>query len=259
MDSDMTSELQNLREERDRLRKERDNFQGELKSFLDRDEEFIHGKLELYSQELYRRIQTEFYGRIKISIWVAGILLLIGSFGGFLTLKDMARQAIDDAIQKREADLKRLTDTEIDDVVKLRTQTQMALDETHRVTNAAKTDAARKSAEIAKQTEEARKLILETTNYWRATKLSVDKVKGIPPSPQEDAASRRSQQIVSCLRDAGVHDPDTDMWYAVIKSDTELLQNALTRGANPNITDLDLARRHADVISKNCPGLLPQK
>ncbi|MCU1255730.1 MAG: hypothetical protein JWM83_2029 [Candidatus Angelobacter sp.] len=259
MASDSTSELQQLSEECERLRKDRDHYQGDLKSVLDRNEEFLADKLKLFSQELSKQIQIEFYERIKTSLWIAGLLLAVASLGGFLTIRDMAKHAIDDAIQKRESDFKHLSDTGIEDVVKLRTQTQIALEETRRVTNAAKADAARKSAEITKQTEDARRLILDTTKYWEAAKIAIDRAKGTPPTQKEESESQRTRQIVTCLREAGVHDVDVDEFYAVIKDDVALLQDALARGANPNVTTGDLIRRHADVVSKSCPSLSPRK
>jgi hypothetical protein len=257
MASDTTSELQRLREECDRLRKDRDNYQNDLKGVLDRNEEFLYEKVKSFSHELSKQIQDEFYERIKISLWIAGILLAIASLGGFLTVKDMAKQAIDDAIQKRESEFKHLSDTGIEDVVKLRTQTQIALEETRRVTNTAKADAARKSSEIAKQTDNARKLILETTKYWDAAKPAIERAKGKPQDSRDESESRRTNQIVVCLKDAGVHDADVDEFYAVIKNDIDLLKDALSRGANPVVTTGELMQRHRDVMSKSCPALLP--
>lgn len=47
------------------------------------------------------------------------------------------------------------------------------------------------------------------------------------------------------LQGAGVDDPDVDLFVAVLTRDLKALQSALLRGADPNITDGELLRRHA--------------
>ncbi len=84
MSGDAGSDLQMLTQECERLRKERDNYQGDLKNLLDRNEEFLSQKLKLFSQDLSKQIQDDFYGRIKTSLWVASLLLAIASLGDSL-------------------------------------------------------------------------------------------------------------------------------------------------------------------------------
>lgn len=257
--NDVQRELNALREECARLRKERNDYQDDFKAIEARFGEYAGAKLTLLSHELAEQIKNGFYSRVKAVLWIAGILFAVATLGGFLTIKDLARQAIDEAIQRRESDFKRLTDTGLDDVVKLRTDVQLALAETRRVTSAANADALRKSADIAKQAGRARDLILETTRYWDAAKVSIDRADGKLETPKDKSRDSHTEQVVNCLRDAAIHDADVDVFYGVLKNDLNVVKDAMDRGANPTVTLGDLIQRHRDVMRKNCPSLLPRE
>jgi hypothetical protein len=49
---------------------------------------------------------------------------------------------------------------------------------------------------------------------------------------------------MKALRDAGVDDPEVDLFDAVLRNDLPLLKSALRRGADPNVRDARVIRRH---------------
>ncbi|MFZ0818501.1 MAG: hypothetical protein WAM91_00410 [Candidatus Acidiferrales bacterium] len=255
-DQSKSTEIASLRDECERLRKERDGFRDVLKEGQVQAEDLLSAKLKVLAQDLARQVQEEFVGRVKTLLWVAGLFIGIATLGGFFTIRDLAKQAIDDAIVKRESQFSQLANTELSDVVNLRTQTAMALDETRRLTDATKADVQRKAAEISQQTDQAKKLILETTKYWEATKKSVNRVKGIPPTQAENNEQDYSIKLINCLKSAGVHDADVDVFDAVIRNDMNGIKDGLSRGGNPNVSTVELMKRHRDIVAKSCPTLL---
>lgn len=50
------------------------------------------------------------------------------------------------------------------------------------------------------------------------------------------------------LKRIGVEDPDIDLFLAVSDGDTKALQSAIDRGANVNVTDSEVLRRHAEKL-----------
>lgn len=62
--------------------------------------------------------------------------------------------------------------------------------------------------------------------------------------------------ILNCLRDAGIDDPNLDLFLSAVTGDTELLEKALARGADVNLKDKQLVSKYRDVLQKNCPDVL---
>jgi len=62
--------------------------------------------------------------------------------------------------------------------------------------------------------------------------------------------------ILNCLKDAGIDDPNLDLFLSAATGDTELLEKAIARGADVNIKDKQLVSKYRDVLQKNCPDVL---
>src|SRR5262245_11805411 len=56
--------------------------------------------------------------------------------------------------------------------------------------------------------------------------------------------------IVRALVDNGIKDPDALLFLGVLGNDVKKVQEALDSGANPNVTDTELVRRHFEVLVK---------
>jgi hypothetical protein len=253
-------ELERLGEERDSLRKERDTYRAELKANREETEGLLTIKLKIVAEELTKKIKDDFFGHVKIILWVCSVLIAVATLGGLFSLNGMAEVMIDKAIEKRNDEFKRLRDNDeklrtqaVEDIVKLRTQ----IDESKRLYENTRAEFAKLSSEMNADAERARKLILETTRYWEAAKAAIDSAteKMPRPKPMMDDAFLK---ILRCITSAGVKDADVDLFIAVIENDLDGVKRALDRGGNPVVTKEEILRRHRDVIQENCPGLLPR-
>lgn len=53
-----------------------------------------------------------------------------------------------------------------------------------------------------------------------------------------------THEKLKSLKAKGIHDPDVDLFLAVFDNDVDRLKAALKEGANPNVTDTEVLRRH---------------
>jgi hypothetical protein len=267
----ISSEIEKLRAEIAALSGARERELGYFKSAIETAYANAAAQLDIKSRELAAQVQDDFYKRVQRTIWIIGTVAVIATFGGVITLKDVVKTIVEDQVEKKADDIKKLTSAALEDVVKLRSDTQIAVQDSKRTATesqqevktllaSTKADVAAKSREMDAAIDKARKVIGDAVAWWEASKLIVDKVKSKPqPQPQAEKPSRDNDPVfglMKCLQSAGVNDADVDLFIAVFTSDEELAKNAMQRGANPVARPLDVARRHKDAIAKHCPGLI---
>lgn len=63
-------------------------------------------------------------------------------------------------------------------------------------------------------------------------------------------------QLLHCLRNAGVRDPNVELFIAVLESETDHVERAITAGADVNMTDSQVVNHYRVLLSKHCPEQL---
>ena len=61
-------------------------------------------------------------------------------------------------------------------------------------------------------------------------------------------------QLLRCLRDDRVQDPNVDLFIAVLENKTEDVERALADGADPNKTDNEVIGRYRELLARSCPA-----
>jgi hypothetical protein len=123
------SEIARFEAEITRLRSERDGYRQELDSHLTRDEKKISAELKLLSTQLSKEIRDDFFGAIKQTGWILGLLVVVATAGGLLTLSDLISGRINEAVEDRADDVDKLRDEVIQTVVQFKLDAEKALAE----------------------------------------------------------------------------------------------------------------------------------
>lgn len=63
-------------------------------------------------------------------------------------------------------------------------------------------------------------------------------------------------QLLHCLRDDQVQDPNVDLFIAVLENKVEDVKKALADGADPNKTDKEVIGHYSDLLARTCPAAL---
>ncbi|MCU1231185.1 MAG: hypothetical protein JWO97_4069 [Acidobacteria bacterium] len=242
-------------------------------------------QLELRSHQLATEIREDFYKRVQRIMWTIGVVGVIATLGGFVSINGIVKNSVDEQIAAQQKEIEKLKSSALEDVVALRTQAGVAASESketaeksqremHDVLASAKANVAAQSKEMNQQVVSAKQLIADTVSWWESVKevhkaatreAAKDPRKdgdaAVPganasapkPEPREQAILR----MMKCVKEGGVVDADVELFIAVMEGDLEATKRAVDRGGNPVAKDLDVLRKHKDVLMKQCPGLVP--
>jgi hypothetical protein len=271
--SEPRNEVDVLRDECAQYREELRIYRAELAADAAERKEAESDRVKLIGAQLSKDIKEDFLSYVTRFVWIAGILVALGTLGGFFTIRQSTDQRIQEMVSKeiesRQKDFAQLRERAVSDIVDLRVQTAKALGETRQQADSAIADVKKTQAEMRRLQDGARKLILETTRYWEAAKPAIENARGdqrTKPGPANEnakndeghlePADERRLAAFKCITGAGVHDPDVDLWIAVMEDKVDAAKSAMNAGANPVATDTEVLKRHRDVMLRNCPGLV---
>ena len=146
---DLHKEIEALRAEADRLRLERDRYREETFSKHQDSEESTSAQLRLLAAALRKENQEEFFGWLGKIATIGGIVALVATLGGALTVSDLISQRIQGAVEEREADISKLRDDVIQAVVDFKIQANTALNQIRSATSEVTSESERAREEIA--------------------------------------------------------------------------------------------------------------
>ena len=75
-------------------------------------------------------------------------------------------------------------------------------------------------------------------------------------SPDENESEEKEKVFMKLLEVIRSHvqdDPDVNLFYFVLKGDSEGVKKAMDAGANPQIRDMDIIRKYKTLLEKECP------
>lgn len=238
-------------------------------------------QLELRARQLDEEIKDDFYKRVQRIAWAIGVLGLVATLGGFVSINSIVKSAVDDQIRAQQQEIDKLKATAMEDVVELRTEARVAASESKRtaedsqkevraVLSSVKTDMEAQSREMNQQIASAKQLGLDMVAWWESIreipKAALRDAKKQSEAPATDSAASEPKKdytkdpqylIMKCLKTGGVNDADVDLWISVMEGNAENVKAAMEKGGNPVARFIDVVRRHKDVLMKNCPGLAP--
>ncbi|MEA2569737.1 MAG: hypothetical protein QOI24_1738 [Acidobacteriota bacterium] len=148
--------------------------------------------------------------------------------------------------------------------------------EIHDVLASSKANLAAQSTEMNQQIAAAKQVIADTVSWWESVKevhkaANREATKDVAKDPGKsggaavpdasDSAQKREHdailRMMKCLKEGGVVDADVDLFIAVMEGDLEATKRAVDRGGNPVARDVAVLRKHKDVLTRQCPGLVP--
>jgi hypothetical protein len=171
VEEDLKQEIAYLSSECDRLRSQRDACKDEVDNYRSEIYDTVSAQLQLLSKRLSEEIREGFLSTIKRIGWILGVVAVVATAGGFLTISDLISGRIDEAVNERETDIARLREGVIQAVVDFKLEAAQALE-----------DIALQKAKVAEHAGQAR---LEITSRVSAFSIGV----GSPPSLQVRATA----------------------------------------------------------------------
>lgn len=125
----LKQEIVHLSAECDRLRSQRDAYKDELDGYRGEIDRTVSAQLQLLSARLSEEIREGFFSTLKRIAWGLGIVAVVATVGGLITISDLITARIDEAVDEREADITRLREGVIQALVEFKLEAAKALDE----------------------------------------------------------------------------------------------------------------------------------
>jgi len=123
------NELEYLRKEIERIRKERDTYRDEIECQSAKVEKQTSAELKVLSAQLSKEIREDFFGSVSRVIWIMGILIGVATAGGFWKLSDIITNRINEKVDEREGEIRKLRDQVMDTLVDFKIQATTAVKE----------------------------------------------------------------------------------------------------------------------------------
>lgn len=124
--SEQTSEIEALRSECERLRRERDALRREIADIESDSANLAEVRLRLVANALSKEIKEDFYGSVQRGLWIVGVLGIIATAGGWITLSDLLRSRIDAAVEGKHKEIQTLRDGIVDSLADVKVQAKDA-------------------------------------------------------------------------------------------------------------------------------------
>jgi hypothetical protein len=114
--SSLGSDVDRLRRDNTRLREEIKAYQEEI----DRRNGRASGELKALSAELSEKVEDRFYSSLTRGLWLAGMLIVVATAGGFWKLSDIITERVKEKVDEREADFENLSSKVFESLAELK-------------------------------------------------------------------------------------------------------------------------------------------